>query len=253
MQPGGTPNLGGSVSQGPGILPHVPGSSPVGLGNQVSVSSPVGLGTQGSVSSPVGLGIQGSVSSPVGLGNQAPVSSPVGLGIQGLAGSPVGLGNQGLASSGPVGLGNQVQMGGSLVHTPSLVAGGRGTRDIMNQIKHLKYNGEKKWGPFLYKFQTIADYQCWSENERLFAMSLVLEGTALEFFDLLRKRREGITFSYLTSSMGERFGQEALRPAANLEFNSMTQKPTESLEQWGDRVMNVAQQAFGSSTTHEVM
>ena len=264
-QSGGTPTFCGLVSQGPGMLPQVSGTSPVGLGSQVSISNPVGLGTHGSVISPVGLGIQGSIGSPVGLGNQVPVSSPVGLGtkgsigspvglgIQGLVGSPVGLGNQGLVSSSPVGLGNQVQVGGSPVLTPSLVAGGRGTQDIMNQIKHLKYSGDKKWGPFLYKFQTIADYQCWSEGERLFAMSLVLEGTALEYFDLLRKRREGLTFSYLTSRMGERFGQEALRPAANLEFSSMTQKSTESLEQWGDRVMDMAQQALGSSTTHEVM
>jgi hypothetical protein len=53
--------------------------------------------------------------------------------------------------------------------------------------------------------------------------------------------------------MAERFGQQALRPAANLEFNSMSQRVSDTLEKWGDRVMTMAQQAFGSSTILEVL
>ena len=53
--------------------------------------------------------------------------------------------------------------------------------------------------------------------------------------------------------MSERFGQQALRPAANLEINSMSQRVNETHEHWGDRVMTMAQQAFGSSTTLEVL
>ena len=53
--------------------------------------------------------------------------------------------------------------------------------------------------------------------------------------------------------MAERFGQQALRSVANLQFNSMSQRASETLEKWGDRVMTMAQHAFGSSTTLEVL
>jgi hypothetical protein len=53
--------------------------------------------------------------------------------------------------------------------------------------------------------------------------------------------------------MMERFGQQTLRPAANLEFNSMSQRVNETPEHWGERVMTIAQQAFGSSTTLVVL
>ena len=75
----------------------------------------------------------------------------------------------------------------------------------------------------------------------------------MEYFDLLRGREHVISLSSMVSRMRERFGQEALRPAANLEFNSMTQGANETLEEWGDRVMSLAEQALGSSTSHETL
>ena len=84
-------------------------------------------------------------------------------------------------------------------------------------------------------------------------LSLVPEGTALEYYDLLKTRNTELPFSALVQRLSERFGQQALRPAANLEFNSMSQRVNETHEHWGDRVMTMAQQAFGSSTTLEVL
>jgi hypothetical protein len=104
----------------------------------------------------------------------------------------------------------------------------------MVQIKHMRYNGSDKWGPFYSKFTSIAEYQRWTETDKMFALSLVLEGTALEYYDLLKTRNAYIPFSTLGQRMAERFGQQALRPAANLEFNSMSQRASETLEHRGD-------------------
>jgi hypothetical protein len=111
----------------------------------------------------------------------------------------------------------------------------------MVQIKHMRYNGSDKWGPFYSKFTSVAEYQRWTEADKMFALSLVLEGKALEYYDLLKTPNVDLPFSTLAQRMLERFGQQALRPAANLEFNSMSQQVNETPEHWGDRVMTMAQ------------
>ena len=55
-----------------------------------------------------------------------------------------------------------------------------------------------------------------------------------------------MTFSSVVASLEERFGKDTVRAAHHLEFNSMTQGSEESVEQWGDRVMEVAQYALGA-------
>jgi hypothetical protein len=72
--------------------------------------------------------------------------------------------------------------------------GGRENRDIM---VHMRYNGYDKWGPFYSKFTSIAEYQRWMETDKMFALSLVLEGTALEYYNLLKTRNSDIQFSAL--------------------------------------------------------
>jgi hypothetical protein len=69
----------------------------------------------------------------------------------------------------------------------------------------MKYNGSDKWGPFYSKFTSIAEYQRWTETDKMFALSLVLEGTALEYYDLLKTRNADIPFSALTPRMVEHF------------------------------------------------
>jgi hypothetical protein len=92
------------------------------------------------------------------------------------------------------------------------------------------------------KLISIAEYQRWTEADKMLALSLVLEGTALENYDLLKTRNADLPFSTLVQRMLERFGQQA-----------MYQRVNETPEHWGDRVMTMAQQAFGRSTTLEVL
>ena len=132
---------------------------------------------------------------------------------------------------------------------PSLVPPGsihRGTRYIPQEVKNLRYCGLTEWGPFYLQFRHTTEYYGWCETECLLAMSLALTGAALKFFNILFSRGEMMTFSMVFASLQERFGKGTIRAAHHLEFNSMTQGSEESVEQWGDRVMEAVKYALGS-------
>ena len=225
MQSGGSPGLGGPASQGLGM------STLSGYGQGVSNNTP-----PPPVSTPY--------NSPTQVGGSPSVGT---LGLQGLGASSI-LGPGHGTSIGPT------PIGINPYPTPPPVGRGGGSKEIMAHIKPLmKYSGKTKWGPFHRLFQAVVDKNAWDESDKLFALNVALEGTALEYFDLLLSREQKPSYKTIVSRMSERFGQEALRPAANLEFNSMTQGPKESLEEWGDRVMALAQQALGSTTPHNTM
>lgn len=138
---------------------------------------------------------------------------------------------------------------------PSLIPQGSRSglsRSIPTEVKGVKYNGDVEWGPFYSKFSTIAEYHGWCDADCLFALSLTLEGVALKYFDILRRRGTTLIFQEVILRLEERFGKTFLRAASQLEFNSITQKPEEPIEQWGNRVMDLAQKAFGGGTSPEI-
>lgn len=93
---------------------------------------------------------------------------------------------------------------------PSLIPPGSRSgisRSIPTEVKGVKYNGDVEWGPFYSKFSTIAEYNGWCDAYCLFALSLTLEGVALKYFDILRRRGTTLTFQEVILRMEERFGQ----------------------------------------------
>ena len=87
------------------------------------------------------------------------------------------------------------------------------------------------------QFRHTAEYYGWCEADCLFVLSLALTGATLKFFNILFNREEVMTFSFVVARLEERFGKDTLRAAHHLEFNCMTQGSEESVEQWGDQVM----------------
>ena len=59
-------------------------------------------------------------------------------------------------------------------------------------------------------------------------------------------------FREVVLRMEERFGKTSLRVASQLEFSSIAQTTEETIEQWGDRVMDTAQKAFGGGISPEI-
>jgi hypothetical protein len=116
----------------------------------------------------------------------------------------------------------------------------------------MKYNGDVELGPFFSKCSTIAEYDQWSDPDCLFVLSLTLEWAALMYFDILRFRGALLNFHEVVHQMEEKFGNTFLRAASQLEFSSIAQKTDETIEQWGDRVMDTAQKTFDDGTSPEI-
>lgn len=130
---------------------------------------------------------------------------------------------------------------------------GRSERNIPAEAKSLRYNGSLDWGLFYAKFRTLARYYGWTDDDSLLALSVSVEGPALKYFHILSSRGEEMSFGELASRFEQRFGKGTLQAASQVEFNAMTLGSEESLEQWGDRVMEVAQRALGARVPGQVL
>lgn len=106
---------------------------------------------------------------------------------------------------------------------------------------------------FYAKFRTLARYYGWNDDDSLLALSVSVEGPALRYFHLLSSRGEDMTFHEITARFKQRFSKGTLQAASQVEFNSMIQAAKESLEQWGDRVMETAQCALGARVPGQVL
>ena len=53
----------------------------------------------------------------------------------------------------------------------------RGTRNIPQEVKNLRYSGLTEWGPLYLQFRHTAEYYGWCEADCLFALSLALTGS----------------------------------------------------------------------------
>lgn len=129
----------------------------------------------------------------------------------------------------------------------------RSGRNVPAEAKCLQYTGSLEWGLFYAKFRTLARYYGWSDDDCLLALSVSVEGPALKYFYILSSRGEELSFPEIASRFEQRFGKGTLQAASQVEFYSMTQGEEESLEQWGDRVMEIAQRALGTKVPGEVL
>ena len=124
--------------------------------------------------------------------------------------------------------------------------------NIVNVMKHFTYKGEVEWCYFYSRCQSIADYNQWSDCERLFALDLAMDGDARKYFDLVRRQGGVASFSEACIRMEERFGQKELSQTLQLELQVMQQKSGEGLEEWSSRLLDVAQRAIGMGTAPDL-
>ena len=87
--------------------------------------------------------------------------------------------------------------------------------NIVNVMKHFTYKGEVEWCYFYSRFQSIADYNQWSDSERLFALDLAMDGDARKYFDLVRRQGGVASFSEACVRMEERLARKSsVRPCS---------------------------------------
>ena len=73
---------------------------------------------------------------------------------------------------------------------------------------------------------------------------MCLKGKASKFCSSLLKTNDDLTYKQLLRKLGDRFGDLNFGAAAHAQFNQAVQKKDESLEDWADRVQDLAAKAF---------
>ncbi|KAK3090442.1 hypothetical protein FSP39_011884 [Pinctada imbricata] len=117
-------------------------------------------------------------------------------------------------------------------------------RNLESIPKTIRYNGTDNWEAFKMKFTVFAQAKQWTELESRGYLCWCLEGQASEFYTSVVKRDPGVRFADLMTKLEMRFGDCELPETAQVKFSTLVQNPDESLEEWSDRVQQVAAKAF---------
>ena len=112
--------------------------------------------------------------------------------------------------------------------------------------KTLIYAGEHDWSSFRLKFDRFCTHMRYTKQERVDYMCWTLKGKAAEYYTLLLQQNKRISYDELIDMMKARFAVHQLREVAMLEFRNALQRPSESLQEWGERLSTLAVHAFGS-------
>ena len=110
--------------------------------------------------------------------------------------------------------------------------------------KSLKYDGTTNWQAFYTKFTKFAQASNWSIDECRNQFCWCLEGKASEFYAMLADRKQDENYVDLIRKFEKRFGFQDLPETLQMQFLSARQKPSESIEDWADRVVSLATKAF---------
>ena len=143
--------------------------------------------------------------------------------------------------------GNQGNQNGYEV--PNRVANNNGNRnrrlDRVDVLpKTLRYNGNENWNAFKQKFMRYAQVKNWTADESKDYLCWILEGKASEFFSSILQRNHEIQFDDLLQKMEKRFGVKEIPETAQVKLATMKQQLDESIEDWADRVLQLATHAF---------
>ncbi|KAK6181973.1 hypothetical protein SNE40_009748 [Patella caerulea] len=113
--------------------------------------------------------------------------------------------------------------------------------------KHLSFDGQSNWQAFANKFMRYVTMNSLSDKESCDNLCFCLEGKASEYYCLISDRYAHLTLFELE----QRFGNQDLPETSMLLFTNLRQHRDESLSDWSDRVLTVANKALSDCTeTH---
>ena len=128
------------------------------------------------------------------------------------------------------------------LHALPRVPAGRGGNERRNDTlpKGLKYDGKDNWWGFKHKFLRYAEVKNWTFNEMRDYLCWSLEGKASDYYASTVQRNEGIGFNDILQRLEKRFGGILSSDNAQDKLSTSHQKADESIEDWADRVMQLA-------------
>ncbi|MES9884490.1 MAG: helix-hairpin-helix domain-containing protein [Sedimenticola sp.] len=110
--------------------------------------------------------------------------------------------------------------------------------------KNLSYDGRGNFAAFKQKFDTYADAYDWSYEDCKNCLCWSLTGKASDFYSTITERDEDLGFRHIMQRLEKRFGAMDLDETAQVRFHQAMQQPSESLDDWADRVMTLANRAL---------
>ena len=120
--------------------------------------------------------------------------------------------------------------------------------------KLLVYDGKGKWETFLRKFKMfLRQNNVTYIGDKLYYLSLALEGKVGDYLMRLTKNRDFTEISDVYDLLGKRFGERELSQAALLRFEVANQKANEDIDDWADRVWDLAYQAYPDELSHDAL
>lgn len=120
-------------------------------------------------------------------------------------------------------------------------------KPALRSAPKISYDGKGDWEVFEEKFQDYAEQMDWTPSECLKCLKWCLTGKAAKFSKSLLKTHKDITFKKMLKKLGDRFGENDLSTAAFAQFNQAVQKRSETLEDWADRIRELAAKAFDNT------
>ena len=117
-------------------------------------------------------------------------------------------------------------------------------KSALQNAPKLTYDGTDDWEIFRDKFQDYTEQMNWTPNECKACLKWCLRGKAAKFCNALLKTNDDIMYTNLLKKMGERFGDDDARAAKQALFNQAVQKKDEAMDDWADRVQELASKAF---------
>ncbi|CAG2199404.1 unnamed protein product [Mytilus edulis] len=115
-------------------------------------------------------------------------------------------------------------------------------------LKSLKYDGTDKgddWVSFLGKFEMYADVAGLSEQDKRAHLCWAVTGNAARFCLGRVRRNKDISYAELVKCMEKRFNLRKLTETVRIQFQSARQSPGEDLDDWAERLLSLADKAFG--------
>lgn len=109
---------------------------------------------------------------------------------------------------------------------------------------NLTFDGNGSWEAFIFKFSRYAEMCQWSNEDKLCALCLTLEGKALDYYVILHNSGEVQSYASLYDKLEARFGDQISPEAAQGQFYQAFQNPGESLDDFADRLRALADKAF---------
>ena len=116
----------------------------------------------------------------------------------------------------------------------------------------LSFDGDGCWKTFVSRCQRFMEqHRIDTNSARVYYLSSMLTGKASNFFEKLQAKHAHYSYAQLLQEMDRRYDAGSVRQAAILRFNEAAQYEGERIEEYVDRLWELADQAFPGLSLEE--